>query len=196
MYIRYSADYGTIEEFYYKGFENKEGNYYEEVDYIFESPCTNCSNNSKNFIGVTKDDFTNIPNMASYGFIFLVLLGLIFTLFELIERMLNFSLEITAMIHTIFAAAAILVSIVIVASCIKFLGLYFLLYYNIPFIEASGVNNVILIFLAPIILIIISLAIIKVTITVMKINFDEFVKKLKSNKPHPAFSSRKNGAKI
>ena len=61
MYVKYDADYGTIEELYYRELVNKEDQSYKEIDYIFESQCTNCSNNSKNYIGITKDDFTNIP---------------------------------------------------------------------------------------------------------------------------------------
>lgn len=188
MYIRYDAEYGTIEEFYYRGLENKEGNYYEEVNYIFESPCINCSYNSKNYIGVTEDDFTNIPKVASNGFFALVILGLIYTIFEIIKRKYNFFMETALIIHSIYAAAAIFISIVVAVSSIKFLGIYFLLYYNMSFIEASGVNNVILIFVAPIILIFVSSAIIKISITVLKINFDEFEKKSKMDKSQPSFS--------
>ena len=96
--------------------------------------------------------------------------------------MRNFSMEIANVIHSTFAAAAIIISIVVALSSIKFLGSYFLLYYNRAFIEAPGINNVILIFLVPIILIVIAFAIIKIATTVMNINFNEFEKKLAREK--------------
>ena len=193
MYIKYDAEYGTIQEFFNRDF--KEGHYYNEIDYIFESPCANCSNNSKNFIGLTKDDFTNIPKTTSYAFITLALLGIIFIIFEIIERRRNFSMEMVAVVHSTFAAAALTVSIFVVFTVIKFLSSYFLLYYNRPFIEVSGVNNVKLIFPVPIILIVISFASIIIAINIMKINFHEFEKKLVSEKTRSTLSSFKFGGK-
>ena len=193
MYVRFNSDSGPIEEFYYRDFINLEGEYYNEVDYIFKSPCTNCSNNSKNFIGVDLNDFSNVPVAASYGFLLLAFLGLIFTIFAIIEKKQNFSIEIVSFIHIIFAIACILISIAVLILCTKFLGLYFLLYYNMPFIEASGVDNVILVFLGPIFLIIISIVIIRVTITVIKINFNEFVRKMRSDKTYSLFSILNQG---
>jgi len=193
MYIKYDAEYGTIQEFFNRDF--KEGHYYNEIDYIFESPCANCSNNSKTFIGLTKDDFTNIPKTTSYGLITLTLLGIIFMIFGMIERRRNFSKEMVAVVQSIFAAAALIISIFLVFIFIKFLSSYFLLYYNRPFIEVSGVNNVILIFPMPIILIAIFFVIIIIAIIVMKINLHEFEKKLVSEKTRSTLSSFKFGGK-
>jgi hypothetical protein len=189
VYIEYDAEYGSVKEFFYKDFENKEGNDYSEIDHIFESLCTNCSNNSQNYIGVTKDDFIDISKTTSYGFITLALLGIIFTIFEIIERMRNFSMEIVTVIHSTFAAAAIIVGIVVALSSIKFLGSYFLLYYNRSFIETADINNVILLFFVPIILIVIAFVIIKIATTVLKINFNEFEKKLEADKPEQLYST-------
>lgn len=189
MCTKYNSQSGTIQELFYKDFENKEGDYFAETDYIFESLCTNCSNNSKNYIGLTKNDFTNTPRTTSYGFITLAILGLIFTIFAILDRMRNFSMEIVTVIHSSFAAAAFIVNTVIMILSIKFLGVYFLVYYNKPFIEASGINNLILIFPVPIILIVISLTTIMIAITVMRINFHEFEIKLRLDKPRSSISN-------
>lgn len=196
MYIKYDAEYGTIEEFYYRGFENKEEHYYREIDYIFESPCTNCSNNSKNFIGITKDDFTNIPRLTSYGFFILIALGVLLTVIELFFRMRNLSMDIASVIHSMFAAASVFVGVFVMFLSIKFIGLYFLLYYNMAFIEASGINSVVIVFLVPIILIIISALIMRIAFTVMKINFREFENKLKSERTEPPYSTFENRSKV
>lgn len=196
MYVRYNVENGSVEEFYYRDFINLEGNYYNEVEYIFKSPCTNCSNNSGNFIGLDLNDFSNVPVSASYGFLLLALLGLIFTIFAIIDKKQKFSVEIVSFIHISFAIAGILISIAVLILCTKFLGIYFLLYHNMAFIEASGINNVILVFLGPIFLIIISIALIRVTITVIKINFDEFLKKMKSDKSYSLLSTLYQGGKM
>ena len=196
MLIKYDADYGTVQELYYKDFINKDGYYPTEIDYIFESPCTNCSNNSKNFLGVIKSDFYDIPQATSYGFITLAILGVIFTIFEIYERIRNFSMEIVTLIHSTFAAAAFIISIFVALSNIKFISAYFLLYYNKSFVEAAGINDIILIFPVPIILLIISIATMIIAITVMKINFSEFEKKLLAQKTRTSFSNFKFGNKI
>ena len=196
MYIKYNSDYGAVEELYYKDFINEEGHYYKEVDYIFESPCINCSNNSTNYIGLTKDDFSNIPKNASYGFITLAILGIVFTIIEVFRKRQNLSINTVTIIHSIFAAASLFIGIVVVLLSIKFIGFYFLLYYNKPFIEVSGIYNIILIFIVPIILIIISYAIIMISIIVMKINFNEFEKKLRSERSHLPYSTDRYGGKL
>ena len=49
-----------------------------------------------------------------------------------------------------------------------------MLFYNKSFIEASGINNLVVIFPTALILTIVSFAIILVSISVMRINFYEF----------------------
>ena len=196
MYIKCDTGYGTIQEYFNKDFENKEGNDYEEIDYIFESPCTNCSNNSKNYIGLNKNDFTDLPKLSSYGFITLIFLSLIFTIFVILERIRNLSMEIVTLIHSIFAATAIIISIFITFLSVRFFGVYFLLYYNKPFIEASGINNIILIFPVPIILFVISIAIIIISINIITINFHELKNNLNSQIKHSSISTFRYGSKI
>jgi hypothetical protein len=189
MYVKFDTDYGTMQEVFNRDF--KKGNFYDEIDYIFESPCTNCSNNSKSFIGLTKGDFSNIPKLTSYAFIILVLLGIIFTIFEVIERSRNLSVEIAKIIHSIFAVGALIVSVFVVFISIKILSSNLVLYYNKPFIEIFGIKNVILIFPAPIILIVISLVSIMISIFLIKINFHEFEKKFLSEKTRSTLSGYK-----
>lgn len=83
MFIKFDTVNGGIQELYYVNFKNKNDHYYTEIDNIFESPCTNCSNNSKNYIGIIKNDFSSIPKITSYAFITLALLGIFFTIIEI-----------------------------------------------------------------------------------------------------------------
>jgi hypothetical protein len=196
MYIKYDVGDETLHESFGIDFKNSEGHYNETIDYIFESPCTNCSNNSKNYLGITKNDFTNIPRLITYAFVSLAILGIIFTIFEVIERKRNLSMELVSLVHSTFAIAAYVVCVFVIFISIKFLGAHFLLFYNRPFIEASGISNIIIIFPVIIILIIISFAIIIIATTVMQINFHEFEKKLLSEKTRSALSTFKFGKEI
>ncbi len=184
MFIKFDAEYGDVQELYYIDFKNKDDHYYTEIDNIFESQCTNCSNNSKNFIGLTKNDFSNIPKLTSYIFITLALLGLFFTIFEIFRMKKKYLLD-PIIIHTIIATASLFIGVIILLLIIKFIGFYFLLFHNSSFIEISGAFNISLVFIVPIIIIDISLAIIIMAITVIKINFNEVEKKLISDKSHP-----------
>ena len=105
MYIKYDSDYGTIEEYYtYSDFDNNEVKL-NEINNLFESTCKNCSNNSNNYFGLTMNDFTGTQRLISHSLIVLGLLGFIFTIFIIIDRIKNFSEETVTIIHSIFISA-------------------------------------------------------------------------------------------
>ena len=178
VFIKYDAEYGTIQEFYFKDFENKEGRYYpNELDSIFDSKCTNCSFNSKNYIGISKDDFFDVPLNASYAFYILIALGVVFTIISFIDKNRNYSRNIISIIHSSFAACGLIIGAFIILLHIKFLSVHFLVYFNEAFIETSGANNIILIFFAPLFLIMIAIAIVLISLITININLREFEKK-------------------
>jgi hypothetical protein len=196
LFIKGDLRYGEIQEFYYKNFENKEGHYFNEIDYIFESPCVNCSNYSSNYIGLTKNDFTTIPNSAIITFYVLALLGIIFTIFEIIEKWRNLDSCLVILIHSTFAIASDVIGLYVAYLCIKFLGSYFLLFYNTLFIEASGISNIVVIYPVITILLIISFTIIMIATVVMHINFHEFGKRLKSESTRSVLNTFKFGRNV
>ena len=193
IYIKYDAEYGTIQQFFNRDFTN--GKYYKEIDYIFQSACTNCSNSSKNFIGIIKNDFIDIPRLTSYAFILLLTLGIIFTIFEIIERKRNYNTEKVAFVHSTFAIFSLVISFYLLILIIKFFSVYFLLYYNQSFIEAVYVKNIILVFPVITILFIILFLISIVSIIVMKINFSYFEKKYITEKISSTLTNFKLGNK-
>jgi len=201
MYAKYDIGDISTQQFFYKDFENEEiknnETYYQNVTYLFESPCTNCTNNSQNYIGLTINDFKNIPKLTTYGFIALIIMGLIFTIFVIIDRFRNFSFEKSYLVCSIFTAGYVITSVFILLLSIKFLASHFLIYYNGSFIKTSGMSNVALIFLAPIMMIFFSCAIMKGSMMVMKINFREVEKRLEPEESKRAHSTfRYGGAKI
>ncbi len=177
MFIKFDAEYGTINAFFDKDFVNKENEYYLEMDYIFESKCNNCSDNSKNFIGITKDDFIDIPVMSTLASYILIILGIAFTIIEILEQFGKFSRDLIIIIHSLFATAGIIFGTYLIFINIKFISVYFLSYYNTMFIETSGLSNVIFLFLAPLFLIMISIGIIIISIIVININLRGYEKK-------------------
>jgi hypothetical protein len=183
VFIKFDAEYGTIQEFYFRDFENKEGRYYpNEMDNIFESKCTNCSFNSKNYIGISKDDFTVVPTTTSYTFFVFIALGIIFTIISILNYYRFYSRDIISIIHSSFAASGIIIGTFIILLNIKFLSVHFLVYFNEAFIETSGASDIILIFFAPLFIIIISIAIILISLITININLREYNKRRKSMK--------------
>lgn len=199
MYAKYDSGDSTFQQFFYKDFVTKdmENQTYNNITNLFDSPCQNCTNNS-NYIGLAKEDFTNTPKLTSYGFIALLLMGLIFTIFVVIDWLRKFSFEKTYLVSSIFAVGYILVSVFILLLSLKFVSANFLLLYNMPFIQDEiGLTNVFLIFLAPIIMIVFSCAIMKGSMTVLKINYREVEKGLEPEETKKAHSTfRYGGAQI
>lgn len=196
LYIKYDdPQFGTIQEMLYES-DFKRGDYYKEIDLIFESPCTNCSGDSNNFLGITKNDFLGGFRTTATGYYLLAILGVIFTVFEIVRRKREMPIEIVTIGHSLVAAISIIVSILITSIFIKFLGSYFLLYYNKSFIETSGVSNIILIYFVPLLIIILSLATVIVSVIVLKVNFKEFQKKISSGSSRFSYSDHDSGSML
>jgi len=180
FFIRYDAEYGTIQEFYYKDFKNKDDSYYQSLENIFDSQCTNYTINSNNFIGISKDDFFKGPKISSNAFYVLILSGLIFTIISIIDYLRHYSKIIISIIHSLFATTGVVIGTFIILSNLKFLSVHFIIFFNKAFIETSGATNIRFIFFAPLFLIIISIAIVLISVITININLRELDKKRKS----------------
>jgi len=177
MFIRFDAEYGTINAFYYSDLETKETGYYLEIDYIFESKCTNCSDFSKNFIGISKDDFSDVPKNCSYASYILIIVGVVFTILWIFYKFRNYFSSFITIIHSSFATANIIFGSFIIFLNAKFLSVHYLSYFNKPFIETSGLSNIIFLFLAPLLLMIIGIGSIIISIIIININLRVYEKK-------------------
>jgi len=196
LYIRHEANDGSSEQLFYRDFETRNPEITkinQTVLNIFNSPCNNCSNNSNNFIGLTIDDFTTTPQTTSSGFIALLLIGVIFTVFVIIDKFRNFYDEIVLAVHSLCSVGAIVACMIILISCMKFLGAYLLLHHNWSFIEISGIENVRLVFLAPIILIVLTLMTLRGSMMILKINFREMKKMFHLDKTKSPYSTYRYG---
>ena len=192
MYINHQTNEGTVEQLIYRDYDETEMN--QTILGLFYSPCTNCTNNSQNYIGLTFDDFIESPNIVYNGFLTLIIIGIIFTVFVVIDKFRRFSEEIVYATHSLFSIGAIIISMVILISTIKFLGTYFLLHHNQPFIEMSGIKNISVVFLTPIIIAILSLILIRGSIMTFKINYREMEKKFNLDLPERPYSTYRYGS--
>ena len=196
MYINCKTDYGSLEEyFYYRDFRDDlvDSN---EVKSLFDSTCTNCSDNSDNYIGLTINDFSNTPKTTSYIFIFQAILGIIFTIFVIIDRKRNFAEEKVWIIHSIITAFILIIGIIIIMINIKFLGAHLLYQLNQPFIEVLGLYNVKLFFFMPYILFLFSIGLFILGLAFVRINLNKAVNKLEFEKTDKLDSNFRFGSNI
>jgi len=195
MYINQETDKSSTIHLVYRDF-NQEEEINQTVLNLFQSPCNNCSNNSQNYIGLTFNDFSSSPKTITNGIIILMILGIVFTIFLIIDKFRRFLDEIVFALHSLFSIAVIIISLVILISSIKFIGTYFLIYHNWSFIEISGIKNANIVFLTPIILALIALAIIRGAIITFKINFREMENKFTIDSPEEPYSTYRYGIKF
>ena len=195
MYIKYNnSDQQGIEEFFYRDFKTK----YEhnEILDLMGSKCDNCISNGQNYIGLSTEDFIYSPQYCFYGFIALIVLGLISIIFAIIYKFGNFSINSATLFYSISAILEIIIGVYILSLCVKFLGANFLLAYNKPLIENIGLNDVKLLILAPILLIVFAFIIIKGAMIAVDLNFKELEIRNESDKSPRTFYTYKYRSNI
>lgn len=167
-FISYDAEYGSVGASFHRDLENIDIEH-QKVLKLFESPY---------YIGLSTGDFTYTPILAFYGFISLVMIGIVITIFGIIDKKLDFSIKTFTITHFILAAVAIIPCVSIVLSVMKFLSAHLLLYYNISLIHnlIPDINITFLTFPVAFILIALGFIVIKLEFTVMKIDLNELQK--------------------
>lgn len=196
MYINYETDYGSVEEYF--SYNELINNQIESEDIIglIESTCNNCSDNSNNYLGLTLNDFKNTPKLTFYNFIFLVLIGIIFTIIIITDRKRDFSEETMIIIHSVFSTFLLITGIIIMLLNIKFLGANLILEMNKPFIEFLGFNNVKIFFFMPYISILFSFILFIIGLTFIKINMRIAIKNFQMNKSKKVDIDYRSGSNI
>lgn len=174
LYFKHSsvlADDNYLDGYFFKDFNTEDKNSYGEITSFFYS------GNSSKFIGLSENDFIVIPLKAMYTFFALIILGVAFTVFEILDRKKNFLPEKVSIVQSFFAGFTIIISVFIIYLLIEFLGAHLLVVHNSLFISQS-LPEIVMIFPAPIVLIFISAGIMKVAFTILKINFKDLVSRL------------------
>jgi hypothetical protein len=193
MYIKVEVDNRGNEQFFYRDFVNKDPEYgiinesgngtdFEEViDSIFLSDCKNCSENSNHFIGLSKGDFSTLARYCSYAFILLIVIGLAFTVYETIEKLLKFSSHSVSIVHSTFATITIIICTYILYILIPFLSANILQLLNAPFLKALDISYLLIVFISPLIIIALILLMIRIGFAILKMNFNDLQEKFESD---------------
>lgn len=166
LYVRYDPDVnedGYIEGLYYRDFKNLDDPLDSNISSLFELK------NGSYQTGISLDDFSTTPRFSSYAFYILVIIGLLFTIILLIDRYRNFSDIKINILQSVLGVITAAVCIYIIYLLVKFIGAHILMMHNLQEILQT-LPNVILIFPVPLVIIISTAGIMKVTFTILKVN--------------------------
>ncbi|MCX6666963.1 MAG: hypothetical protein NTV74_01795 [Euryarchaeota archaeon] len=179
VYIRYDAG---KEATFDGSFENV-GN--QTLLNIFKSPY---------HLGLSTDDITYAYSMIFIGFISLVILGTVITIFGILDKFRDFSIETFISIHFIFTTAIIAPSTFIALAGMKILGAHFLFYHNSNLILDPKLTF--LFFPAVAIAVVLGLIIIKLMFTVIRMDFSALQKIKDVETSEPSFPHYALGGKV
>lgn len=168
VYIRYDVGKEAVFD---SSFENV-GN--QTLLNIFKSPY---------HLGLSTDDITYAYSAIFIGFISLIILGTAITIFGILDKFRDFSIETFIAIHFIFTTAIIAPSTFIALSGMKILGAHFLFYHNSNLILDPKLTF--LFFPAVVIAVVLGLIIIKLMFTVIRMDFSvlQKIKDIETSKP-------------
>lgn len=158
-YIEYGPENETTAVTIYKDFKMENGENLQ-IYGLFQSP---------HYLGIERDDFSEASTLELYGFISLIALGILITIFGILDKTRNFSGEFFAIFRFIIGTVTIIPGTFIALAATKFLGAQFLSYQNTLPVTYT---NLALLFPAPFILIILGFVIVKLAFTIMKIDFN------------------------
>jgi len=172
MYIKFDqSEEGNnqVELYYYKDFVLKGQEKNDTINNFFQSDYSGI------YIGIKPADFSSLANKEKYIFYSMILLGFIFTIFAIFDKKRNLSIEVSTIVHTLFATITAGLCIYFIFLSVKFLAASILTGANHSFIEQM-IPNATIVFLAPIIILFIVAGFLKVIFSVIKSNFKIFEK--------------------
>ena len=179
VYIRYDVGKEAVFD---SSFENV-GN--QTLLNIFKSPY---------HLGLSTDDVTYAYSMIFIGFISLIILGIVITIFGILDKFRDFSIETFIIIHFIFTTAIIAPSTFIALSGMKILGAHFLFYHNSNLILDPELTF--LFFPAVVTAVVLGLIIIKLMFTVIRMDFSALQKIKDVETSEPSFPHYVLGGKV
>lgn len=165
--------------------------YEGDIKNVFEP--NNCSENSCSYLGLNFDDFNQDTRMIIYCLFAFIIIGLVFTIIQIIDRLKGFSTESFMLFHSLFAFFTIAVGLYLLIILVKYLGVYLLLYHNASFLTQNLLlKNVVIVFPVVLIFILTVCAIVKISFSILKMNFVELTKKSKADDSVNPFFIYKN----
>ena len=169
-YIEYGPETELTTAIIYKNFKIESGENLE-IYALFQSP---------HYLGLSVSDFSETATLELYSFISLIALGILITIFGVLDKMRNFSWEVFVITRFVIGTVTIIPGVLIVFPVAKFLGAHFIQYHNT---FPANYANITILFPAAFMLIIFGFIIIKLALTMVKIDFN----KIQETKEDEAF---------
>jgi hypothetical protein len=171
-FIKYNSDLGSTETTLYRDI-SKDNNQQQPIMELFEAPY---------YSGLSKLHFSNTPQSSFNGFIILIIIGLLITIFGIINKNQKYSKKTSKLVHYIFLIITVIPCIFINLSVMKFLSAHLLLFYNISQITnlSANINITFITFPAAFMIITLGFIIIKIELTLLKIDLKELKKIVKA----------------
>jgi len=192
MYISYDSNFEDVsyDNSYFSNFISNKEDINQTVEKFFSSE------NSSKLIGLSDQDFFDIPKISFFISIAIIILGSIFSILVIIDKKLNFPLINLYIFQTIFVSFLILIFIYFISILTKFLGGNISIILNSKLINKS-LNNANIIFPIPIIVIVILSILMKLCFTVIKSNFKEIniIRNAENENLFLSFRNKKGGTK-
>lgn len=133
------------------------------------------SQDSNLYFGVNSFDLNSDYIIQSFILYTIIILGFVLTIIGLFIIKSDFSIDKYRLLNCFFAIIIALLCIYSIFITVKFLGSEILIFYNSNFIS-DNITNLAVIFLAPIILIVMTSFLLKINITILKLNLKYFEK--------------------
>ncbi len=197
MYLKYDTATGGVEYFVGRDFFIQDQNIDKinpEIINLFEAPISNKEKYSGSYIGLTLNDFSNIPKTTMTAFVIMIIISIIFSLYLIIDKFHTFNIDNVTMIYSGFAACCIVLSLIVLIYGLKFIASYFMLYFNWQYVIDLGINDIRLVYVVPLIMIFLSLVLVKSCITILKLNYHDIEKRDETEKSEKRFLTFKFGA--
>ena len=151
------------------------------------------SKNGSQNVGISLNDFADTYRLSYYLFIGLIVMGVIATLYQIITRNKDYLYDLDLIFNSVIIIIAAIVSIIIILLFIRFLGAHFLLFHNSSFM-IEEFPNIHMILPLPFIILIMMTNFLKISFTILKMNFKELEKTYKSDFFKKAIYSFKKGS--
>lgn len=177
LYVKYEPVQSqniTIEKIYYKDFQQYISED-EEIHNFFEL-------NSSKYLGVSPDDFTPYLKTGIYTSYGLILMGVIFTILQIIFGIIDFDYKKSLILHSFFASAAAIICVYLIFISTKFFAAYILYILNYGIIT-NVLGNAVIVFITPVILLFIFAAGLKICFVILKADYNEFESIFDTKKP-------------
>ena len=177
MYANYNSpanQNNTIEEFYYRN-----PNYQDEQDNQGIKELLEYKNGSY-ILGLSIDDFSQTNRISNLSFILWIIISITLLILTFLLTLLKAPYRWIISLKTIFCTFIAVICLYLIIIYIKFVSSYLLLYHNKPFIS-QNLPNISISFPTPIIIIIILIFALKISFSIVKLNYKELIRETESS---------------